>query len=229
MQLIPLLHVYQPEFCRVVPVDWSNDPLLLLDFTAHNPELQQVDVTHTAVFSSYVFNKIKESGAVAGIGGYAENRSIYRRSPHFNANEQPRTIHLGIDIWMEAGTPVFAPLAGTIHSFQNNAHFGDYGPTIILAHQLEEVTFYTLYGHLNVECLEALFVGKRIEAGEQIAQIGPYPVNGDWPPHLHFQLISDMEGRTGDFPGVCAADEREKYLQNCPDPNLILGIDQLRS
>jgi hypothetical protein len=53
--------------------------------------------------------------------------------------------------------------------------------------------------------------------------------NGQWPPHLHFQIVVDMEipiaiGRKGDYPGVCKLSEKEKYLNNCPNPDLILQM-----
>jgi hypothetical protein len=50
--------------------------------------------------------------------------------------------------------------------------------------------------------------------------------NGQWPPHLHFQVIIDMEFKKGDYPGVCKLNEKEKYLRNCPNPDLILQMMQ---
>jgi murein DD-endopeptidase MepM/ murein hydrolase activator NlpD len=129
---------------------------------------------------------------------------------------------LGVDIWAEAGTPVYAPLNGHIHSFQDNDHFGDYGPTIILQHDLDGLSLYTLYGHLSKESLNGLTVGKPIVKGQQIALFGSQEVNGHWPPHLHFQLMFDMEGCFGDYPGVGRYSEKDIYLRNSPDPNLIL-------
>jgi hypothetical protein len=31
-----------------------------------------------------------------------------------------------------------------------------------------------------------------------------------------------MEGKQGDYPGVCSLDEKGKYRKNIPDPQLIL-------
>ena len=101
---------------------------------------------------------------------------------------------------------------------------GDYGATIILKHVLEGVTFHSLYGHLSVADLEGLNVDAPVAAGQIIAHFGPLNENGHWPPHLHFQLIMDMEGKMGDYPGVCRYSERARYLANCPDPNLILAF-----
>lgn len=201
------------------------DSYILLDFTANNPELAGIELVDTAQFSAYIFAKIHSAGAKMGIGGYLENRVIYRRSKHFlNTDEVQRNIHLGVDLWTEVGTPVYAPLAGKVHSFKNNANFGDYGPTIILEHIYENKPLYTLYGHLSLESLEGLYEGKLIQAGEKIAEIGDYPINGDWPPHLHFQVMTDLLGMHGDFPGVCAEADKEKFGKICLAPYFLLGL-----
>ena len=201
------------------------DNYIPLDFTANNPELATIDLVDTAKFSEYIFDKIYSGGAKMGIGGYMENRVIYRRSEHFSTTDEvQRNIHLGIDLWAEAGTPVFAPLAGRVHSFKNNANFGDYGPTIILEHIYEGKPLYTLYGHLSLESLDGLYKGKPILAGGKIAEIGDYPINGDWPPHLHFQVMTDLLGMHGDFPGVCAAEDKEKFEKICLNPDFLLGL-----
>ncbi|WP_435354489.1 peptidoglycan DD-metalloendopeptidase family protein [Emticicia sp. SJ17W-69] len=201
-----------------------------LDFTANNKELETLDLENTAQFSEYVFNKIADAGAKMGVGGYMEPRVIYRRSEHFSSETEARCTHLGIDLWAEAETPIYAPFDAIVHSFQNNNNFGDYGPTIILEHSqnfdfTSHRKLYTLYGHLTLDSLDGLFEGKMIKKGEKLAKIGNFPINGDWPPHLHFQVMTDMMGMKGDFPGVCALSEKEKYQQVCLDPNLILGLE----
>lgn len=222
-----VLQKYTQLFAPVVPFDWQHDNVLVLDFSSQNPDLQYLDVSNTAILNDYVFKKLATANAVAGVGGYDEHRVIYRRSQHFQQTEEPRCIHLGIDIWAEAGTPVFSPLPGKVHSFKFNNNFGDYGPTIILEHEIEGQKLFSLYGHLSLESLTDLYIGKSIAAGQQIATFGDFPINGDWPPHLHFQLMTDMLGLVGDFPGVCSISEREKFLSICPNPNLILGIPTL--
>jgi 4-aminobutyrate aminotransferase-like enzyme len=67
--------------------------------------------------------------------------------------------------------------------------------------------------------------GQQVKKGMQIAEVGNFPENGNWVPHLHFQVISDMLGYKDDFPGVANPDQREVWLSLCPDPNLILGIE----
>lgn len=135
-----------------------------------------------------------------------------------------RNIHLGIDFWIKAGTPVLAALDGRIHSFKNNIGLGDYGPTIILDHEIENQKFYTLYGHLSLESLQGISVGDFFKKGEHLANIGNSEVNGDYAPHLHFQIIKNIEDYWGDYPGVCNKNDLNFYIENCPDPNFLLKI-----
>ncbi|MCF0049672.1 peptidoglycan DD-metalloendopeptidase family protein [Dyadobacter sp. LJ53] len=207
------------------PIIQSAKPFKKLDFSASNGALTSRDLSETSVFSKFVFDEMLAGNTFAGIGGYGENRFIYRQRKHFSENkEQPRSIHVGTDIWTDAGEPVYTPLNATVHSFAFNDHYGDYGPTIILSHKLENVMFFTLYGHLSLTSLDGLYAGKNISAGQNFATIGPYPENGDWPPHLHFQVIGNMGNYKGDFPGVSSIQDQEHYLNLCPDPNLILRI-----
>jgi murein DD-endopeptidase MepM/ murein hydrolase activator NlpD len=200
---------------------------LPLDFTAGNAGLRAVDLSDTSSFDAFVFQQLHSTDKSYGYGGYLEKRDIYRRSEVFaTAQEDFRNIHLGIDIWTVAGSSIFAPLDGKVHSFQDNEGFGNYGPTIILEHQVEGQLFYSLYGHLRREDLQSLEVGQILRAGETFCRVGPYPENGDWPPHLHFQLIWDLEGNWGDYPGVAAEKELDFYIQNCPDPSIFLGLNE---
>jgi murein DD-endopeptidase MepM/ murein hydrolase activator NlpD len=211
---------YTSSFYPVISFDKEADKLLLMDFTERNKELTEEMVTDTKTFSHYIHSKLQSTNAKYGIGGYNEHRTIYSRSEIFG----PRRLHLGIDIWGEVGTAVHAPMEATVHSFGFNDAFGDYGATIILQHELEGFIFHTLYGHLSLHSIQDLREGQEIEKGQWIAAFGEPHENGHWPPHLHFQIILDMQGYKGDYPGVCAFSERESYLGNCPDPDLLLGM-----
>lgn len=223
--LVDQLKHYE-SFSQVVPYDPATDKFLPLDFTANNQELTAELLNDIKLFSRYINTKLKTSGAKFGIGGYAEHRTIYSFSRLFDATnptEEPRRLHLGIDIWGPACTAVMAPLDGMVHSLSNNKAAGDYGATIILRHELNGIEFYTLYGHLSLASLKQE-EGKLIKKGSGFAEFGIPAENGHWPPHLHFQIIRDLENNKGDYPGVCRYSEKEKYLQNCPDPELILRM-----
>ena len=225
--LTKILKHHQSTFHTVVDFNNDNDKLLLLNFTAANTELTDDILNDTDAFSNYINYKLKTSHSKFGIGGYDENRTVYSRSKVFDTADEPRRLHLGVDIWGNAGTPVFAALQGMVHSFAFNDNYGDYGATIILQHELDGVTFYTLYGHLSIKDLDGLYEEKPIAKGELIAHFGLPEENGQWPPHLHFQIINDMENKVGDYPGVCKLSEREMYLANCPNADLILKMVQL--
>jgi 4-aminobutyrate aminotransferase-like enzyme len=162
------------------------------------------------------------------VGRYDEARGIYVSrlfGSGGRATDERRTVHLGIDLFVEPGTAVRAPLAGVVHVLANNAQPQDYGPLVILRHETADGTpFYTLYGHLSEDTLPALAVGQRVEAGQAIARVGAPPTNGDWPPHLHFQVILDLLEKDADLPGVALPSQRAIWTSLSPDPNLLLGI-----
>ena len=90
---------------------------------------------------------------------------------------------------------------------------------MILAHDAEPgLRFFTLYGHLDGGSVEALRAGDEVAAGAPIARIGDRPENGDWAPHLHFQIVADLLDFEGEFPGVAAPSVRDLWLSLSPDP-----------
>ena len=171
---------------------------------------------------------VKAAKASIAVGRYNEARPVYT-SPAFAATANPtgehRTIHIGIDLFADPGTPVSAPLDATVHAFADNNKPLDYGPVIILRHETGEgLEFFTLYGHLSRESLLTLRIGDRIAAGKPFGYIGEAAENGGWTPHLHFQIILDLLELSTDFPGVALASQRDVFTHLSPDPNVILGI-----
>nr|WP_067059925.1 peptidoglycan DD-metalloendopeptidase family protein [Mucilaginibacter sp. L294] len=221
-KLAAYIKVHPGAIGKVVDFDANTDALYPLDLTAANAELTEALIADTEAFSQWINKKLADSNCRYGIGGYMEHRTIYTRSALFNTDDEPRRLHLGVDIWGDAGTPVYSPLQGTVHSFADNDNFGDYGPTIILQHDLDGLTLYSLYGHLSRISLKDLQVGQFININQQIATLGNATENGHWPPHLHFQLMLDIGDAKGDYPGVGRYSQKDNYLQNIPDPELIL-------
>lgn len=213
------------EFADIFRFELTSANTLTLDLSDENSDEAFVKVNSVGELEKYIWDKMASEGKQFAIGGYGENRVIYKRFTHFNSGEtEERSIHLGSDLWCDAHEPLFAPLSGTVHSFKNNDNPGDYGGTIILEHNLEGIKFYTLYGHLSWESLSGLKKGQEIQAGKQFATLGAEAENGGWPPHLHFQVMKDLEGREGDYPGVAEKSKAEKFLANCPDPKYMLGL-----
>lgn len=221
------LHAHRDAVVPVLDLDLRGGNVVIFDFTEANTELSRLDINDVAGFTQSLFATIVEAETPVGVGRYDEDRVLYRHSPLFDGETERRSIHLGIDLFVVEGTEIRSPLPARVHSLADNSGLGDYGPTVILEHELDGITFFTLYGHLSRSSLEGLEVGRSLAAGAAIAEVGDVHENGGWPPHLHFQIISDLLGRAGDFPGVAAPSERQYFLDLCPDPNLILNIPGL--
>lgn len=215
------------SFAPICPFDLSGGPPLVLDFTDDNPDLAGIDIADTQAFDAWMSARLATVDPPMAIGRYGEDRVLYRHSLIFGGASERRSIHLGIDLFAAAGTPVAAPLDGTVHSLGNNANVGDYGPTVILEHELAGLRFWSLYGHLDRQCLATMAPGSRVTKGTEFARFGAPDENGGWPPHLHFQLIADISDHAGDYPGVAAPSERHIWLDRCPDPNVVLRIPGL--
>ncbi len=211
-------------FFNITPFDLRLDKFYTIDLSASNRELSPEIFDEPAKFHAYIFNKLAQNNSLFAVGGYLENRLVYTTKEHFTT-DKIRSIHLGIDIWAAAETPIFAPEDGQIHSFQNNDRIGDYGPTIIV--KGTHTGLHYLFGHLSGQSLMNKKVGQWIKAGDKIGSLGTFQENGHWPPHLHFQIIKDMQGKMGDYPGVCAIDDLDFYKKNCPDPMKLWNQDKI--
>jgi murein DD-endopeptidase MepM/ murein hydrolase activator NlpD len=213
-------HVY------VIDKTISKNDYVSIDLSEKISDLLEIETDNAEVFEGFIENYLSKTNSKVAYGGYIETRNIYKRSTVFkNNNSEERNIHIGMDLWIKAGTNVHSALDGKIHSFQNNTALGDYGPTIILEHTIEDCTFYTLYGHLSSKSLDDKVLGTKVTKGQIIGNLGSPPINGDYAPHLHFQIIKDLEGKKGDYPGVCSQNKVDFYKNNCPDPNLLLKIN----
>lgn len=154
-----------------------------------------------------------------GIGRYNEKRAEMYDTSLFGGE---RNVHMGIDIWAEAGEPVYSFYEGEVIYKQDNDQPGDYGPTVIIRYRLNENKLYALYGHLSRPSLQRISVGDQITRGQRIGELGESDINGGWAPHLHFQLSVEDPGEA-DMPGVVAEEERAGALEKYPDPRLVLG------
>ncbi len=223
------LQRHQNAFSPLLDVDLQTEPSLVFDLSPGSP-LIQGDPHHISEpeFTMRLFGQMQAVGVSVGIGRYNEPRLIYS-APGFATGEtltpERRTIHLGLDLFAAANTAVYAPLAGTVHKFAINDNPQDYGGVIILKHEPEDgPAFYTLYGHLSHASVAGLQIGQSVAQGEQIAALGTPAENGSWPPHLHFQIITDLLDLDCDFPGVGQVSRRDVWTALSPDPNLMVGV-----
>src|SRR5919109_863663 len=182
----------------------------------------------TPALTEKIFGEMKRAGVRVGVGRYNEARPLYS-SALFGSVDNPvserRTIHLGIDLFVEPGTVLRAPLDGVVQILANNANPQDYGPLVILRHETRDgEELFTLYGHLTTDTLTSLKVGQRVARGQEFGSVGAPEENGGWVPHVHFQIILDLLDLGADFPGVAYASQRAVWTRLSPDPNLLLGI-----
>lgn len=227
-KLESVLNKHEASFGLVLPSKYQKGKIHVLDLSKSNAEFAKVNIYSSKALIEHSKAIRKQMQADLVIGRYLEDRNIYKRGDHYQAKNESRSVHLGQDLMVPAGTVVYAPLDGKIHSFKDNNIAADYGPTIILEHQLDGVTFYTLYGHLSRESLKSLKDGQSIKKHQKIATVGKPSVNGGWPEHLHFQIIDNMQNEYGNFKGVIEPSKTKEYALHCPNPNLILNIPALK-
>lgn len=228
-EVLAWLEAQADAIAPVLDFDLRSEPIQVFDLSVGSPFLgADPGAGSTVNLTEALFGEMRRAKAKVGVGRYDEARLLYA-SPLFGAGAPPtderRTVHLGVDLFVEAGARVYAPLPGEVHILVNNDAPQDYGPLLVLKHRTGAgIPFFTLYGHLSADTLARLKVGQKVAEFDEIARVGAPPGNGDWAPHLHFQLILDLLGLDRDFPGVCRASEREMWKALSPDPNPILGI-----
>ena len=221
------LHRIPKGLGPLVDIPLNADSLHFLDLGVGSPTALASDSPQAIDQATRkIADQLFESGASVGIGNYNEARFCYRAPQFQTAEGKRRTVHLGIDLFLEPGINVKSPLPGKVIAAHNNEAPQDYGPTVILEHEFPEqqLRFFTLYGHLGAESITHLHPGKAVQVGEIIGCIGPPFENGGWPPHLHFQVMVDMLGHKNNFPGVADPDHLDTWLELCPDPSPLAGI-----
>lgn len=193
----------------------------LLDLSVYSSSYYNTQEVHLDSLKKYVVDIKSQSNAQLLYGGYLEQRAIYT-SEHFTG--ETRDMHLGIDVWADVGTPLYAPIDMILHSMAYNDAELDYGYTIV--YYISELDCYLLLGHLSKSSLEDKEVGMIVKTKTQIATLGNPTENGGWEPHVHVQLIKDMGDYKGDYPGVCAKSDLVFYSGNCPSPMSFIFVKE---
>ena len=174
----------------------------------------------------------KEHPAKIIAGGYLEPRSLYTSTAYDkigNYGRESRTVHLGVDFWLPEHTPVHALFDGKVMTAVNDIGDKEYGGLVILKHLVEDFEFYTLYGHNTPESALQHKVGDIIRKGEKISELANYPENGNWAPHLHFQVILSVLDYKNDYPGVAYPNQLNVWKSLCLDPNLLFKLKDLKT
>ncbi len=136
--------------------------------------------------------------APGAIGAHAEARWHATREL---SNDEPETIHLGLDVFAPEGSEVRAPIAGRVE------HAGE-GELVLAA----AGTAVRLAG-----LVPAVSVGDTVAAGAVVGSVGAGP---ELPPHLHVQV--GPPGLT--LPGLVTPARAAAWLVLCPHPGALLGL-----
>ncbi len=216
---------HRDQLAQVLDLDLRREPLQILDLGIGST-LLGADPKHSegAGRRRKIAEALAMAGASVGIGRHDEPRwvSDSTRSVGREGHEVDlATVHIGMDIFLDAGAAVHAPLDGRVHAVAAGNANG-LGAQVEVLHAPEEgVEFYTLYRHLVPA---ELSVGQKVEKGTVIGRIASAEERGGDHPHVHFQLAADVLDDATTFPGMIPAAEREVWRDLSPDPNLILGI-----
>ncbi|MEY8840079.1 aminotransferase class III-fold pyridoxal phosphate-dependent enzyme, partial [Cribrihabitans sp. XS_ASV171] len=175
----------------------------------------------------------EEYGEGPWLGYWNEPRLIYaekgfRKGP-WKASDR-RTVHIAVDVFAPAGTPLYAPLSGRVEAVENRDNHLDYGGVVILHHETPQGDdFYTLYGHLDPEVCDRLKPGDPVAQGAAFCKLGDKYCNGGWVPHVHFQLALTTAGMQADWPGVADPDDLELWHAICPNPAALLNLPDAKT
>lgn len=192
-----------------------------------------------APWQVYDFRRLEDqqaclhAGVKHGVGRYLDKRPGLYTQPLFSDAGVQRDVHMGIDLFAAAGTPVFAFADGRIAWTGYQEQPGDYGFVLVTEHFLPmpahfgvgtrpTLHLFALYGHLSRRDHAGWSRGRALRAGDRLGWLGEMHENGGWVPHLHFQL-SLLDPGQPDMPGVVADAQVALASLVFPDPRLVLG------
>lgn len=168
-------------------------------------------------------------GAATQSSGFAIGRYLEPRIPETVAENQPAgprqepaTLQLGIEIFSPAGTPVRAPLAGTVEWTEATGGDPASGASVGIRHVAEGEVFWTSYRHLDPGALEMLVPGDRLRTGQALGRVADCAGPGRPPSHLQFQvLLSRWHDRP---PRRSSAADLPVFAAFNPDPVGFFGL-----
>ena len=212
------------DFAAIIRPEVERPRVLALDLTATGPDAAAWATLDAGGAERLIDERVAEAGADFAIGLYGEDRAIYKGDA-FEAGSARRTVHLGVDLFAPAGEPVHAPFAGTVAFIHDDAVAFGFGPTVLLEHRTDGGdVFWTLYGHLSRRSVQKLSLGQKIARGEAFTAFGDATENGNWSPHLHFQVVTDHLGLEGRMHGVGVRDQWQVWRAASPDPSTVFGF-----
>ena len=135
------------------------------------------------------------------VGRWGEARLV---DTVLDALDEAPTVHLGIDLFAPPGTPVHAPIGGTV---------AERAGGLVIGGGVDDLG-------LDGVAPDAAILGAPVQAGDVVGHVAAIGPDG-LPPHIHVQLVSE--------PGLLAPRRAvpslaDAWLALCPDPSAILGL-----
>ena len=216
-QLAPMLDRHPATLAKaLVPYGDPQNPMTVTSAA------QQPDKA-TAWWDAYC----AEHGVELGIGPWGEARTVYAGEMFESRFVEGirRANHLGLDLFMPAGTRLYTPLAAIVRSVEIEEDPLGYGCLVALEHAPQGCPpFITLWGHMAHEAGRRLKAGDRLEAGALVGEMGAPTENGGWAPHLHFQISTDTSLAARDILGVGEERYLPEWKELFPDAAELAGI-----
>lgn len=146
-------------------------------------------------------------------GGYLEDRSFSLRDSYL---EPSKFLHLGVDFFAPANTPIYAPCPMDLINVYNDTP-EECGWGTRLLYQIDN-GLYILFGHLSPRYSRYYYV----PYGMQFAFLGDRSENGGWSPHLHIQMIagdiSDFLKNPASLDGYGEISQKKELAKRYPNP-----------
>lgn len=220
---------------QVLPIDLRAASTMVISLADGAPATRFPSGPRGAAASwQWIREEMAAVGAQVAIGSYGEDRSCYAGEQFTTDAPEPRSVHLGIDLFIDDGTPVGSALAGIVETVVDNDLPFDYGPTVIVRHTTPTGTpFWVLYGHLSRRTMRTVTPGQSLAAGATLGFVGSPEENGGWAPHVHVQVITHLLAARwddpaappdGNFEGAGEPSRMTVWSSIVPDPSALLGI-----
>jgi murein DD-endopeptidase MepM/ murein hydrolase activator NlpD len=198
------------------------DPYIA-DLSVNSPLLQGLEVRDQQGLQRVLEEKMG-SEYRWGVSPYLERRdTLLGDCPQMVADR--RFIHLGLDVIVDLGTSLHAPLDAIVAESGYESGEGNYGGYVLLKHASPSFeTFYSFYGHLCKDRLPA--AGKTFSAGAAFAAVGDFHENGNWFHHTHIQVITRRGLEMGyTSKGYCTEKDLVEMNDLCPSPIPVFKIN----
>jgi len=176
------------DFSKAKPLlgrDFARPPIYI-DLSETGEHIDAIKNMSQKQLNEYIKNLHKTKNVSWSISGDREERKEL-----YKLFDLPKPfVHIGLDINVPAGTPLFAQFDCEVVKIDYDQRLkgGGFGGNITLKVDGYGDIFYLVFGHLSK--IHDKKLGDKIAAGQQFAFVGDYEENGGWFEHAHMQILT---------------------------------------